>query len=554
MTALLKLYSVQFKIRWRAFFQAMTLFNKGKLNFKALFMIFAIIVAGAEIIGGYAYIIYKVFVLSPAPEIIISLSFLFSQIITLIFGLFFILGMLFFAKDSEFLASLPVEPWKVFSSKLLLVYTNEIMVTLAFAIPPILIYGIGTGSGIIFYLKALLITLFLPMIPLAISSLLSLLMMNFVSRTKHRDAIVMILSFALILGIVAGQNLLTRYMTSAGFLESAEELLRRSDGIMRIIGRAFPPSIWASIGATSETDALANTALFILASIAAFVLITIISSKIYYAGALSHLETVKRSSSKKNSKINFTQSSPTMAIFALEWKTIIRSTTYALNTLIPVVMGPVMIALMLHTYEGQVGVVEQVMPLLETDKYILVIYGLALAGILFAGMTPASATTISREGKTFWLFKAMPVSPKVQVRSKLLADLSISYLAVFTTIGTAAFIFKMPILIVFQSLVLALVATFAINCANVIIDLIRPKLKWDTEQEAVKQNMNVVLGMGAMLLILLILGGASFLLLKLKVAPLVNGIAVLILSIVIASALYQLLMKFAEKTFEQIEY
>lgn len=554
MSTVLKLYSTQLKMRLRSFMQKLSFGSKGKKNYKSLLMLFVLLIAGFEIIGGYSYLIYKINELSPTPEVIISLSFVLAQLITLIFGLFFILGMMFFAKDSEFLASLPIEPWKVFSSKLMLVYTSEILVTLVFAAPPIIIYGTSTGSGIIFYIKALLIVLFLPFIPLAMASFLSLSLMGVVSKTRHRDKIALVAGVVLIIAIVVGQNLLTRYMTSSGFLESAEKLIQRSDGIVRIIGRAFPPSIWASVGVTSKTNALFNSAIFIIVSIAAFAVVILVSSKIYYAGALSHLEASKSKKSRKNTKLNFTVSSPSKAIFVREWKLLLRSTIYALNSLITIILGPVMIALFSFSSDSQMpSLTDYILPFIEDGRGLYVVFGLTLAGVLFAGINPAAATTISREGKNFWLSKTIPINAEVQVKAKFFAVLSISALTALTTITTVAILFKIPFLIAIQALVLATIITTALTCSNIIIDLLRPKLKWDTEQEAIKQNMNVILAMGAQILLLLVLGGVSALLFKLKASLIVNGAVVFVLSSIITLVLYQAVIKISQYAFDKIE-
>src|SRR5659263_111927 len=206
MRAVFKLYATQLKVRLGVSVLKYNLINKKTNLLKTLGLMLLMLFAGVELIGGYSFICYKLFGVTKLinhPEIIISFAYVASQVITLIFGLFFILGIIFFAKDSEFLSSLPLPQWQVFSSKFLLVYTNEIILTLVITAPPVIIYGIGTGVGVLFYLKAFLILLFLPCIPLAIASLLSMLLMGAVSRTKHRDAISIVAGLFFIIAMLS---------------------------------------------------------------------------------------------------------------------------------------------------------------------------------------------------------------------------------------------------------------------------------------------------------------------------------------------------------------
>src|SRR5659263_178797 len=133
MRAVFKLYATQLKVRLGVSVLKYNLINKKTNLLKTLGLMLLMLFAGVELIGGYSFICYKLFGVTKLinhPEIIISFAYVASQVITLIFGLFFILGIIFFAKDSEFLSSLPLPQWQVFSSKFLLVYTNEIILTL----------------------------------------------------------------------------------------------------------------------------------------------------------------------------------------------------------------------------------------------------------------------------------------------------------------------------------------------------------------------------------------------------------------------------------------
>ena len=557
MRAVFKLYATQLKVRLGVSVLKYNLINKKTNLLKTLGLMLLMLFAGVELIGGYSFICYKLFGVTKLinhPEIIISFAYVASQVITLIFGLFFILGIMFFAKDSEFLSSLPLPQWQVFSSKFLLVYTNEIILTLVITAPPVIIYGIGTGVGVLFYLKAFLILLFLPCIPLAIASLLSMLLMGAVSRTKHRDAISIVAGLFFIVAMIVGQNLLVSKMPSAGMSQSIANLLQSSDGFIKLIGRYFPPSIWAVLGVTSQTNSLFNIAAFVLVSLAALLIIVFVSSKIYYAGALSQLETMKQQRSNSRKKLSFQTDSPLMAIFMREWKLLIRTPIYALNSLSIVILGPIVILLPAFSSRTTISpLLKQLTDITNSGFGMYVIFGLALAGILFAAINPAASTIYSREGKTFWISKTIPITPRQQVTAKLLSAFSLSAATAILTIIAAAICYGISVYLAVGAIVLSLIISFALTAVNVIVDLIHPKLIWNSQQEAIKQNINVLFGIGAELLIIAPIVGVVLLFSMLNAPLILNGAIVLLLSIILAVVLYRVLINISDWAYSRIE-
>lgn len=60
-----------------------------------------------------------------APQLVLTMAAISTGFIVLFFGIFYILSTLFLAKDTEFLASLPVRQGTVFISKFVLVLLGE---------------------------------------------------------------------------------------------------------------------------------------------------------------------------------------------------------------------------------------------------------------------------------------------------------------------------------------------------------------------------------------------------------------------------------------------
>lgn len=471
--------------------------NDKKALWKSIGMGLIILIALAEVIGIYTFMmfqLYKSALIINTPQVVLTMAAVVSGIIVLIFGIFYILSTVFLAKDTELLASLPISQGNIFLSKFILVLLGEYPFAFFLMMPPVIIYGIGQKMGAIYYILAVICTLFIPLVPLVISALLSLLLMNIVSRSRHRDMITIIGSIILLVGIVLGQNyFLSRVPENQQ--EFLTGLLQSSNAIIEFMGRAFPPAIWITKTLSGTVpEALINLVYLILISAAAFGLVYLLASFIYQRGATAQFET---GISTGKTKLSYKSSSQILTIFKIEWLTLLRTPIYALNSLVMVFMAPLM--MMLPMFGGNLANdpdIQFVYQLIEnselTSALVLIVAGLIT---LFALINPAVSSTFSREGKNYWILKNIPVKPEVQVYGKLLAGYSISFIAAILSASMAMLSFKISMVSTIMIVVLSTAALIPISAVGIYIDLIRPKLVWNNPQEAIKQNLNVVIAM-----------------------------------------------------------
>ena len=94
-------------------------------------------------------------------------------IVVLVFGTIGIFSYVYFARDSEFLLSLPVRPSAVFLAKLSAVYAQEIMIAALVMVPGTLALGISTVQPATYYVMILLALLLVPVMALLVASLVS---------------------------------------------------------------------------------------------------------------------------------------------------------------------------------------------------------------------------------------------------------------------------------------------------------------------------------------------------------------------------------------------
>jgi ABC-2 type transport system permease protein len=199
-----KVFGIQLKSRY-----SMSGSKKGLMKNIGLGIV--IVISILSLIGAWAGFLFLFFSGLQSINMLdlgLLMPFLAGMIVVLIFGVAGILGILFQSKDISFLASLPLKQGSVFASKFFLVYLYELSIMLAFLLPAILVYGIIAEMGPVFYLKGILAVLLLPMLPLVISTLISLVLMRFSGLSKRRDLFMVVGGFILTIGYVVGQQVL----------------------------------------------------------------------------------------------------------------------------------------------------------------------------------------------------------------------------------------------------------------------------------------------------------------------------------------------------------
>jgi len=420
------------------------------------------------------------------------LPFIAGMFTVLIFGIAGIMGTLFQSKDISFLASLPLKQGAVFASKFFLVYLYELAIMLGFIMPAIVVYGLMTGSGLGYYVKGFVAALFMPLLPLIISTLISLLLIRFSLFSRRRDMIAIVGGFILVVGYILGQQ----YLLSRVSQMSQEELMAllvQANSIVGVIGRALPPALWAVYAVTKTgAESLVNWAFYLISIGAAFGVTYFISSKLYLSGALAQLETAKSGKAVKLNESTLRSGSPVRAMAIRELRMIARSPIYALNALLGVLLFPIMLFVFPMLSSTDSDAAQIINFIASVPKGMIFVVAFAI-GLLCGTMNMASSTVLSREGEYFWLSKVIPVPYSTQVYGKLIFCWAISAATIFLGAIAACILFPDYITQFIFAGLCSLIGAVPLTAVGMMIDIAKPKLKWSSESEAMKQNINSLL-------------------------------------------------------------
>jgi len=391
------------------------------------------------------------------------------------FGIFKAGNTIFAYKGYDILVSLPIKTSSIVISRFLSNYVGYLALTIIIMLPGIITFGVLCDCNIGFYIVSLIGTLFIPAIPLVLSTLVGTIITAISSRMKHKSMIQTILMvvflFLMIIGSFGMQNFSTEL--------SLEKISAMATTLGMFLEKIYYPAVW--LGDAIYSLNIEALLLFILVSTICIVITIIIVSRNFHK-IMSRLMIF---SANYNYKIESIESrSLIKTLYFRELKRYFSSSVYTTNTIIGPVIGCILSVLLCVT-----GVdVIKIPVAIDINGFI----PLAIAAI-FCTMTTTSVS-ISMEGKQFWAVKSLPISSKMLFDGKILLNLSL--ITPFYFISTVCLIIAtrpniieliwlvvIPLLLILFSVVLGITVNLKFNSFD-----------WEREEVVVKQSLSSMIG------------------------------------------------------------
>ena len=488
---------------------------------------------------------------------LLTLGILAGELFILLFGLYYVISAFYFSRDLEFLIPLPLKPFEVIASKFAVILFNEYLTVMAIVLPVLVGYGVLARAGLPYWTNGLIIYLFLPVIPLAVVSILVVALMRVVNISRKKDALILLGSILLV-ALSMGLQFLLRG-SGRGQLDgrALTNFFTSPDSLLNRVGAGFPPSIWATkaIAGGFSSSGLLNLALFAGTSLALFAAILLVSEKLFYRGLVGLGEVSGRRRSLSRAQMSQRVSSgshPVRAIFVREWRIMNRTPIFLLNGTLVVLIVPVVFILMAKAGSGR-GDAGSILKIMTSTHPLFVILASAAFMIACGCLNGTSSSTFSREGGQFWISRVIPVATKEQVAAKFLHSYLVSMLGTITASAVAVWILHLKASSLAAAAGLSLVAGLLLTSVGMLIDLARPLLDWTNPQKAIKQNLNVLLAMCADIGILTVLFFAIRFLVRAGVSEMTVLVSLYAALAALSGLSYATLVKFADKRYREIE-
>lgn len=485
---------------------------------------------------------------------LIGLGVLAGQFIIFILGFFYVLSAFYFSNDLEILIPLPVRPNHVVIAKLAVVVINEYLTMMPVVLPILVGYAILARAPVDFWILLLPVYLLLPIIPLTLSALLAIGLMRVVNLSRRKDALIIVGTLLLLTIQLVINNRLARAGEDPQVIL---QLFAEKDGLIRIIGRGFPPSVWASRSLALGFTPTGLLQLLILAGTSALMFfgLVVLSERLFYQGAigLNEIAAKRRALSRADMESAVAGGRhPLRAIFAREVKLMNRTPIFLLNGVLVVVIVPAVILIGAGS-AGSGGSFISLLRKFTANHQMTGILVLTAFGLVCGCLNGTSSSAFSREGRHFWISKVIPVPWRVQIAAKLFHSYAISLIGIIVALVVSAIAFKAPANCLLPAGALALIGSAALNIAGLRIDLARPLLKWTNPQVAIKQNFNVIIAFVIDLAFMAACGFGARFLLGAGVSGAIVFLCLLIFAAAVSWIAWRDLLAFAQRKYPQIE-
>lgn len=486
--------------------------RKKKIIMTGIFLIALLYIAG--ILGYATYEMGKSLADSYMEKVLIIMAFLFSSIMVFIQVFFSSFNLLFKSKDYEQLASLPIKQSSIIISKMISFLIYCYAFASVFFIPVAVMYFVFAGVTFISLLFTIIGFLLLPLFPMFIGILISLLVYSITIKLRYRNLINFILLLALFIGL---------FIISQSTQELIYNVISNSQATFDLMGNIYFPSIFIS-KAVAYGDWL-NLLFFVLVSV-----IPIMLTIIFIAWKYKFLNSFfAQSIHVKNKKFKAQEHGIIFTLISKELTRLFSSPMALLNGS----AGP-LVLFIFAIMSLSVGITG-----LGLVGFIFVLLIIPVANL----MASTTSTTFSLEGNSFWLLRNLPIDLSQIIISKILA-MSIIFIVpnlIASVLINIAFNLTILENLIMYGLILSSILLSAL--LGITINLNKCNIHWTNEIALVKQSGSVLICMlfGVMISLIPSILYISFL------TPYISGILFGVILIAIYIALISALIIYLKK-------
>ena len=439
-------------------------------------------------------------------SLFIVMAIFISLLTILIFGIFQFIGYFYFSNDIKLLTPLPIKPRNYLLSKFLFIYLIELIANLLLVFPFFVIYGIKLNVTIYQWLGIIISFLLIPIVPLVIVGFITVLLMSLTNITKNRDTlrimgytIILVLTF--IFQITVYQNLIPSSPEEQ--FDLFERLAENSQYFLDKFALYYPISKLISLSISgSFVEVILSIIGFLIISFIIIYLFSQFLQRVFINSYLKELDSPLKKKKIREKQVEGSNNTA-FAIAKIDFNTIIKVPIFMFNTVALLIIVPVVLIIStLFMQQSSAGEVNQIVDLIQKYRYLFWL-GLTLALVILSTWIPIAPTSFSREGKTNWIMRTLPITAREHIFGRMIVPVitqTIFQLELVIMVWISLYSKGiLDIENIYYGLIacgLALILSMPLLLAGLYIDLSKPILDWDTPQRAIKQNMNVLIQMG----------------------------------------------------------
>lgn len=390
-------------------------------------------------------------------------------------------GYLFGFREYDLLMSLPFEARTVAASKFLYMYVKSLPWCLSISLATMVVYGWFAHPFPGVYPLWIVLTFFLPIVPMLAAALVGFLFARISAGLRHAALIQTVLTMAFVVSVFA-----LRFVAENVFRNNETRLvLETLSGAIDQAARAYPPVGWFA-NAITGLDMLGALLLAGVSAVlfaAAFRVVGRSYGRINSA-LRSHAVAKARNVSAHERR------SVVLSIVFKEFRRMTGSSVYmangAMGMVLAVLLGLVtlvvgfdrIVAMATHDAPFDASILQPAIP--------LIVY-------LFVGMVATTAFTPSLEGKNYWIIQSLPIEKKVLYQGKMLFNMALTVPPALLSTLCLCVSARTPVLDALMYLLLCLVLCAFSTAWGCVCGIRHMRLDWENEIEVIKQGAAVTI-------------------------------------------------------------
>lgn len=405
-----------------------------------------------------------------------------------LFGILYVISTYYFADDTLMLLTMPIPPYRILAAKFTVVLLFQYCLEILIVLPGLIVFGIRSGN-FFYWMNAVLVFAVLPLIPTVVCSMVSILIMAFSRFFRNKDRVKFLAGLIAIVFVIC----ISFPLQMLGVQTSPLRALQSSGGMMEKAVLLFPSNILAAQAVSSGTAGSFLWLLtFLLLSAAAMAIFLLLGNKLYLRGVVG-LSQSNVNAKKAREDFRIKKHPAALAIALKDWRLLCRTPAYSLNCLLSAFLVPfILVVTFVFSLRG-----------ITVPRANALVISVGVLFLTFTSMTNAvSPTAVSRDGRDSALARLLPVRPETQIFGKLLPGLGLSFAALLVTAVPICILYKPDSFTTAAICGLSAIALITSNMLGLFFDIAFPKLDWDDETLAVKQNFNVIAELLVMLVVL----------------------------------------------------
>lgn len=494
-------------------------FKKGpKSIIKNIFIALAAVycvIAFVFMYGMMMYSSYNTLQLAGSTKLFPLLTMILATFSILIFGFLSASSNYYTGCGEEQFMSMPLSAKNIFSAKFGVTFITDALLGFALFTISSGYYGYKEGllTNPLFYLGYLTTVIALLLVTVFVIYFLLILVLYFVPSLRKRSFLSAIASILVII-FALSYSMFSTNLTAAIDGEQTQ-LVQNLGHTISEIANKNPVLMFLSDGINGNI--LTMLVMLALSALVIFVLIPAISNL--------YIKTLNGFSEQKTKKLNqketaqvfekgLKRNSVFKSLYIRDVRTVLRESAFLANGPLIIVIMPVififsfLVGFLSASEEGvssllisiQEFFMEMDASTLEKIEYYCVVVAAGLT-IFLGTSTSIAATSFSREGKSLYDLKAMPIETENIVAAKLWHAITYVFVALIMVIiiliaGVTLFNIPLPqghlLPMIFQIIMLSITPSILLIYLDMFLDTVNPKLLWENPMAAFKQNANSI--------------------------------------------------------------